>query len=265
MSDNLNSTPDPIDPAGTRAEIIAHAKSMVEKLENGDSLEAFKVLEELNRAKDVTLFEELGRLTRSLHNAITDFHIDIGLAQEDQKEISRISDASDRLGYVISLTEDAANKTMDMVEEAIPTAKKIQMTAADLKPEWDKVLKGEIDPAQFRALHTKMGVFLDGTITASEELSQSLSNILLAQDYQDLTGQVIKRVIQLVQELESSLVDIVKTAGTVEELAGIETSALTDDAKPATEAEGPIINKEKRSDVVSGQDDVDDLLSSLGF
>jgi chemotaxis protein CheZ len=242
---------------------MAHAKSMVEKLETGDSLEAFRVLEDLNRARDRTLFAEVGRLTRSLHNAITDFHIDIDMKQQNQQEISRISDASDRLNYVIKLTEDAANKTMDKVEEAIPAANMIQTTAEELKPEWDKVLKGEIDPAQFRELHKKMGTFIDGTIASSQGLGNNLSDILLAQDYQDLTGQVIKRVIQLVRELEDSLVELVKTAGTVEELAGIEKTQRAE--KSTTQAEGPIIKKEERVDVVSGQDDVDDLLSSLGF
>ena len=263
MSDNLNQMPGPDDSADSKAEIIAHAKAMVEKLENGDSLDAFRVLEDLNKARDKTLFDELGRLTRSLHNAITEFHIDIHMTPEDQNEISRISDASDRLNYVINLTEDAANKTMDMVEEAIPAANMIKNTAEELKPEWDKVLKGEIDPTQFRDLHKRMGAFIDGTIAASTEVNQSLSNILLAQDYQDLTGQVIKRVIQLVQELEGSLVGIVKTAGTVEELAGIEKTQRVE--KDSIQAEGPIIKKEERKDVVSGQDDVDDLLSSLGF
>ncbi|MBL4608600.1 MAG: protein phosphatase CheZ [Pseudomonadales bacterium] len=248
-----------------KSELIAHAKSMVEKLEEGSSIEAFKVLEDINKVREHTLFSEVGRLTRSLHSAITNFHIDISLDDESKQEISRISDASDRLGYVIELTETAANKTMDKVEEAIPAAKMIQTTAEELKPEWDKVLKGEIDPAQFRELHKKMGTFIDGTIVSSKGLCGNLSDILLAQDYQDLTGQVIKRVIQLVQELEDSLVELVKTAGAVEELVGIEKSSDSTVKENTIQAEGPIINKEERADVVSGQDDVNDLLSSLGF
>lgn len=263
MSETPDQLSDKDDPSTSQSEIMAHAKAMVEKLETGDSLEAFRVLEDLNKARDRTLFSEVGRLTRSLHNAITDFHIDIDMNQKSQQEISRITDASDRLNYVIDLTEKAANKTMDKVEEAIPTASMIQATAEELKPEWDKVLKGEIEPAQFRELHKKMGTFIDGTIVSSQGLGRNLSDILIAQDYQDLTGQVIKRVIQLVQEIEGSLVDLVKTASTVEELAGIEKTHQVE--KPSIQAEGPIIKKKERVDVVSGQDDVDDLLSSLGF
>jgi len=247
----------------TKSKIMAHAKDIVKKLEMGDPVEAFKVLEDLNRTRDHTLFLELGRLTRSLHNAITEFHIDINMKQQNQQEISRIADASERLNYVISLTENAANKTMDKVEEAIPTANKIRSDAEDLKFEWDRVLKGQVGPAQFRELHKKMGMFIDGTIVSSESLGNNLSDILIAQDYQDLTGQVIKRVIQLVRELEHSLVELVKTAGTVEELAGIKKARQKE--KSSIQAEGPIIKKDQRTDVVSGQDDVDDLLSSLGF
>lgn len=244
-------------------ELVFYAKTLIDKLESDSPHEAFLVLDELNKARERTLYFELGRLTRRLHDAISSFHIDMHINKENQNEISRIVDASDRLNYVISLTEQAANKTMDKVEEAVPAANLIQETAENLKPEWDKVLKGEIDPKQFRELHSRMGLFIDGTILASKGLNKSLSDILLAQDYQDLTGQVLKRVITLVQEVEQSLVDLVKMAASVEQLAGIKNAEKSVDMSIV--AEGPAINKEQRNDVVKGQDEVDDLLSSLGF
>lgn len=245
-------------------ELVFYAKTLIDKLESDSPHEAFLVLDELNKARERTLYFELGCLTRRLHDAISSFHIDMHINKENQKEISRIVDASDRLNYVISLTEQAANKTMDKVEEAVPAANLILETAENLKPEWDKVLKGEIDPKKFRELHNRMGLFIDGTILASKGLNKSLSDILLAQDYQDLTGQVLKRVITLVQEVEQSLVDLVKMAASVEQLAGIkDAERIRPEASIA--AEGPAINKEKRTDVVKGQDEVDDLLSSLGF
>ncbi len=263
MSEPLNTQLDYMDATDPKTDLMFHAKSLMTKLETGSSHEAFLALEELNKARDRSLYYELGRLTRRLHDAISSFHIDMDINTENQKEISRIVDASDRLNYVINLTEQAANKTMDKVEEAVPTANLILETAESLKPEWDKVLKGEIDPKKFRELHNRMGLFIDGTILASKGLNKSLSDILLAQDYQDLTGQVLKRVITMVQEIEQSLVDMVRMAASVEQLAGIKSN----DRQVASSivAEGPVINKEKRNDVVSGQDEVDDLLSSLGF
>ncbi|MBV1873989.1 MAG: protein phosphatase CheZ [Gammaproteobacteria bacterium] len=248
-------------------EILLHAKKLIDQLEGGRSHEAYQVIAELNKARDINLFSEIGRLTRSLHDAMSEFYIDINIDRDNRSEVSQIADAPDRLHYVIELTEAAANKTMDKVEETIPVGKKIQANAEELKPEWDKVLSGEIKPQEFRELHKKMGAFIDSTIESSQTVNAALSDILLAQDYQDLTGQVIKRVISLVQGLETSLVDLVKMAASVEQIVGItppDLSAGGIDAKDVV-PEGPVVNAKSREDVVSGQDDVDDLLSSLGF
>ena len=101
-------------------------------------------------------------------------------------------------------------------------------------------------------------------------VSSNLNDILLAQDYQDLTGQVIKRVTQLVTEVESNLLKLVLMASQVDRFAGIEhdRAAILAEKNPqkyTAQGEGPQIHADKREDVMSGQDDVDDLLSSLGF
>ncbi|VVN47922.1 Protein phosphatase CheZ [Pseudomonas fluorescens] len=98
----------------------------------------------------------------------------------------------------------------------------------------------------------------------------NLNDILLAQDYQDLTGQVIKRVTQMVTEVESNLLKLVLMASQVDRFAGIEHDreamwAEKNPQKQLARGEGPQIRADNRADVVSGQDDVDDLLSSLGF
>lgn len=263
MSEPLNTQVDYMETPDPSTDLMFHAKALITKLETGDSHEAFLALDELNKARDRRLYYELGRLTRRLHDAISSFHIDMNINKENQKEISRIVDASDRLNYVINLTEQAANKTMDKVEEAAQTASLIMDTAKNLKLDWDKVLKGEIDPKKFRELHSRMGLFIDGTVLASTGLNRSLTDILLAQDFQDLTGQVLKRVITMVNEIEQSLVDMVRMAASVEQLAGIKSGSRQ--VESSIVAEGPVIHKEKRNDVVSGQDEVDDLLSSLGF
>ena len=101
-------------------------------------------------------------------------------------------------------------------------------------------------------------------------LNASLQDIILEQGYQDLTGQVLNKVITLVTDVERELVNLMRIAGQVEKMTGI-ASGEAEGAKaveaPAlnSEAEGPQIHAEKRNDVVNGQDEVDDLLSSLGF
>lgn len=250
-----------------RGPILKHAKELVSKLESGKTAEAIKVIEDINRVRDQTLFQEVGRLTRRIHNAINSFHIDMALEGDAANELSRMEDASGRLGYVIQLTEDAANKTMDRVEQSIPMAGNIEKTAVELHSEWGRLMRKEMKPEEFRALYKRIDTYFGQTVSESNELHKNLSDILMAQDYQDLTGQVIKRVITLVTEVETSLVELVRMASTVEELAGIGADGTAVEADSANDetAEGPIINPEARNDVVSGQDEVDDLLSSLGF
>jgi chemotaxis protein CheZ len=123
---------------------------------------------------------------------------------------------------------------------------------------------------EFRMLYDRMDGFLGQMVTGTEQLSKNLQDIVLEQGFQDLTGQVLKRVIGLINEVEKDLVSLVRIAGQVEEITGLSTDqeTIAHDMeimnKRKTEAEGPQINKE-RADVVAGQDEVDDLLSSLGF
>ena len=111
-------------------------------------------------------------------------------------------------------------------------------------------------------------VLLASAVDESARIDSNLSDIMLAQDYQDLTGQVIKRVIQLVKEVEDNLVNLVTMASTIDQITGLKHDISQTQNKSEEDPigpEGPIINPEAREDVVSNQDDVDALLSSLGF
>ncbi|MCL6414480.1 protein phosphatase CheZ [Aestuariirhabdus sp. Z084] len=248
------------------SDLKVQAQKLVELLESGDVSSAVNVIQELNEMRDQSLYQEVGRLTRALHESLMNFHIDSGITGKDQEEISHMADASDRLSYVTQMTESAANKTMDIVENCTPTAAELGVEAKALGLEWKRFINREISPDEFRVLSKKIGPFLEATEQRSTDLGNSLNDIIMAQDYQDLTGQVIKRVVSLVSEIEDSLVHLVRMAGKVDQMTGIEHEDMQ--KKPAVssvEAEGPQINKEHREDVVSGQDEVDDLLSSLGF
>lgn len=258
-----------------------HAKVLLEQLERGDPNEALKTIDALNKARDFGLYQEIGKLTRSLHDAIVNFQIDTQAfgaveapppQEKTENDLSAMEDASDRLSYVIRLTENAANKTMDMVEDTIPISQELGDSASHLKAEWTKLLKRELGVEEFKNLYKDIDGFLDFTSQKTNEIGGNLSNILMAQDYQDLTGQVIKKVIGLVAEVEEKLVDLVKMASHVENIAGIDPNQFSREdviqdieVVSGTTGEGPIINPEKRDDVVSSQDEVDDLLSSLGF
>lgn len=256
-------------------ELKSRACTLVSKLESGDFTGASTAIEDLNEARDRSFYREVGKLTRGLHEAIANFEIDAPPTPGDEGE-SRMVNAKDRLDYVIKLTQTSADKTMDMVEEGIPIATEMAEKADALREDWAKLLRREINPDELPALYHRIDEYLQFSSGSSSQLSEKLNTILLAQDFQDLTGQVIQKVITLVQEVEERLVELMRVAGQVEELTGIVRNIDPDpasDFEPESEpqkaldssAEGPQVNADKRSDVVSGQDDVDDLLSSLGF
>ena len=132
-----------------------------------------------------------------------------------------------------------------------------------LREAWAKLRRKEMTPDEFRELSRRMEGFLDQLGHDSDKVYENLSSILLAQDFQDLTGQVINRVTGLVQEVEDNLVNLVRMAGKVDQITG--TVHSIDSLKTDMDGEGPQMYTEVRRDVVSDQDDVDDLLSSLGF
>lgn len=233
-------------------------KTLVDK---GDMSGALELIGEMNQTRDKTLYIEVGRLTRSLHESIRNFHIDgEGTAKA---ELSAIEDASDRLAYVVDMTNKAANKTLDLVEATMPFASGIRHEAQELKADWTRLQRKEMKPEEFRVLTATMGTFLAKLCEDADTVYANLSEILLAQDFQDLTGQVINRVTGLVKDVEVSLVNLVRMAGKVDKITG--TVHDIEQKQTGIEGEGPQMNAEKREDVVAGQDDVDDLLSSLGF
>ncbi|WP_095099745.1 protein phosphatase CheZ [Pseudomonas sp. Irchel 3A5] len=245
-----------------------HATELVASLEKGRFGDAVQLIHELNQARDRGLYQEIGKLTRELHSAIVNFQIDPNMPQAE--EVSQITDATERLSYVVRLTENAANRTMDLVEESTPLMHSLNDEAKALSADWGRFMRREVSAEEFRELARRVDGFLTRTEKDTHEVSSHLNDILLAQDFQDLTGQVIKRVTQLVTEVESNLLKLVLMASHVDRFAGIEHDdesirAEKDPEKHIKQGEGPQIHADKREDVVSGQDDVDDLLSSLGF
>ncbi|MFT3931513.1 MAG: protein phosphatase CheZ [Spongiibacteraceae bacterium] len=248
-------------------ELKERARALVEQLESGNFAGAAGVIQSINEARDRSIYREVGKLTRGLHDAIRNFEIETGAAGLDHDRMSKMANAQERLDYVINLTQKSADKTMDMVEEGIPVAEKLGAGASALRADWQRLIRRDMKPDEFRELYHRIDSFLGEATHESSELSAKFNSILLAQDYQDLSGQVIKKVITLVQEVEARLVELMRVAGQVEQLTGIfrpDAEAVVPKGADIV-AEGPAINAHKRADVVSGQDDVDDLLSSLGF
>jgi chemotaxis protein CheZ len=242
---------------------LDEAKLLVEYLEKGEREQANALVDTITLRESTELFFEVGKLTRQLHDSLNNFQLDDRIANLTQDEIP---DARARLTYVIEETEKAANTTMDAVEKCMPIAEGLNQRFTSIMPEWHKLMSRQIEVGEFKHLCMTLDNLLSDAAGDSGQLNGLLTEVLMAQGYQDLTGQVIRRVIELVKEVEDSLVSMLTAFGDVGELTLIEDNPHT--SKKQTDivkAEGPIIDADSRDDVVSGQDDVDDLLSSLGF
>lgn len=244
------------------AELQDCAKLLIEKLQNNHFEDASKLIHSLYEVRDRHIFHSVGKLTRALHNAIVNFNVDVDMYPN--ASASEIRDASDRLQYVIRMTQEAANKTMDRVETAAPIAANLGQEAHALKTEWGKLRRRELSKDEFARLYGRIHDFLEQMGEGTDALNQNLQAIILEQGFQDLTGQVLKKVIGLITDVEKELVNLVRIAGQVEEVTGIATDRSRPEVSPVVKGpEGPQIHA--RPDVVTGQDEVDDLLSSLGF
>ncbi len=243
---------------GDNKETIEKVEALLEHLKNGETQAADLAIKNLTHQRETDLFSEIGKLTRELHDTLNNFRLDSRISDLAAQDIP---DAKDRLEYVLKMTDEAANKTMDAVESSTNLSKQIASEAKSLHSTWAKVNRKETNTGEFKIFFESMGQFLIGSQDKTSQLSSDLTEILMAQDFQDLTGQVIKKVITLVHDVEQSLVHTISMFGDMDEYKqAVETGKEVDAG-----VEGPIIDASKRDDVITNQDDVDDLLSSLGF
>lgn len=191
----------------------------------------------------------IGHMTRNLHDSLRGLGFDRLL----ERAASDMPDARDRLEYVARMTEQAAQRVLTATELASPLQERINDGAGELKAQWDAAGAGNFSEADYRALGAKTSAFLAQAAEDSSVTKQQLLDIMMAQDFQDLTGQVIKRVTQLAHELESQLVQLLVDYSPNE--AKREDTGLLN---------GPQIDPAGK-DVIANQGQVDDLLESLGF
>jgi len=239
--------------------LLERAQELIASLDSAETSDEQieSQLDELNNLRDNSLFQELGKLTREIHDSIMTFRMDNRIA--DLAEVD-IPDAKDRLEYVIEMTEKAANTAMAVIEDSSPLAEKLGGEAHELNNQWKKFRNRELSQDELRAMGHDVETFFDESEQMTSKLLSGFTEIMMAQGFQDLTGQIIRQVIDLVHEIESNLVSLVKIQG--ESLVKEEKL----DAKEETKLDGPQVpGKETSSDVMQGQDDVDDLLASLGF
>lgn len=247
-----------------QAEMKAHqlekARQLVAHMESGDDESAGRLIEELGRMHESLIFQELGKLTRDLHEALNAFRLDSRLSEITATDIP---DAKERLNYVVTLTEQSAHRTLNAVEESLPMAESLAGRAAELSGAWRRFRARELSAEEFRVLSGELGAFLARAGDEADAIRRNLSEVLMAQDFQDITGQVIRRVIDLVHDVEQNLVGLVRISG--ERLSTPEQKRKGQQSHDSKGTGPTVPGTSDAGGVVSGQDDVDDLLSSLGF
>ncbi|MET0348941.1 MAG: protein phosphatase CheZ [Rhizobacter sp.] len=191
------------------------------------------------------VFQQLGAITRQLHDALTQ----LGVMPKLAKTAEGLPDARSRLNYIAEKTGAAANKVLNSVDQA----KAEHATISDDTRRMAAAIVA--DPVKAVATGAVMN-FVGDVEAATARIDQHLTDIMMAQDFHDLTGQVVAKVVALAADLEDSLVKLLVQAAPPEAQKVVEEASVLN---------GPVVNPEGRTDVVSNQGEVDDLLASLGF
>ena len=202
---------------------------------------------EISLADSADVHHKIGHLTRQLHDSLNE----LGYAEKLRGSMGELPDAQSRLSYIARLTGEAAEKVLNRVEQAKAQhdfiAQETRRVVTSLvKDPVAAVAKGEIMN------------FLTDVERVTKEADSHLTEIMMAQDFHDLTGQVIARVVNLAATIEAQLVQLlIQTAPPSVQSAPIEV--------PREHLAGPVVDPERTPDVVTNQSQVDDLLASLGF
>ena len=192
----------------------------------------------------------IGHMTRALHESLRG----LGLDKLIEKAAADIPDARDRLDYVARLSEDAAQKVLNATDAAGPLQDRIASDARSLTASWQGLLDGGAGDAQWRVLAQQTVAALDVSAGNTSATKAHLMDIMMAQDFQDLTGQVIKKVTSIAQNLEKQLVQMLIDFAPEQMKKELDNGLLN----------GPQIDPTGEG-VVADQGQVDDLLDSLGF
>jgi chemotaxis protein CheZ len=198
------------------------------------------------------VFTQVGQMMRQLHDTLGA----LGYDKLIEKTVEEIPDTRNRLKYIADLTEQAACKVLNATDVANPLQEELESGAALLAAKWDALYANQMGVEDFKHLAGETRDFLKTAVPQRTSMTrQQLLEIMMAQDFQDLTGQVIKKVVSLAEEYETRLMSIL--------IDTIPEEKHTESVK--TLLNGPVIDGEGRSDVVVSQQQVDDLLDSLGF
>jgi chemotaxis protein CheZ len=240
--------------AQLKAQYGARVTTLLAAYDRGDEREFLAVLDDMLHTRKPALFGELRELTCNLQVALDRFSVDSRLADLAEKDIP---DARVRLAHVLKMTDEAAHRTLDLVEQSGPPAERTLKCAEKLLQSWRQFRARQIELRAFHEMLKGMDAFLPAAQSDCELIRRNLAEVLLTQGYQDLTGQIIRGVMQLVEELEVTLSGLTRLSGA--------DPALAQQVERSASGHGPVVPGVTQGAVASGQQDVDALLSGLGM
>ena len=197
------------------------------------------------------MFNRIGHMARQLHDSLRELGYDKVL--EDTAK--QIPDARQRLTYIAQMTEQAASRVLNATDIAKPLQDELLAKSEAMAARWDRMFANQLSVDEFKALAADSRAYFHEAPGKIKATDAQLTEIMMAQDFQDLTGQVIKKVVEMVQGFEAQLLNVLIEAMPEERKA----------AAPEGLMNGPVVSADGRTDVVTTQSQVDELLESLGF
>ena len=240
------------------ATLLQNLQVFLETMDGVESAELEKLLAEIDSANQ-PLFQELGKLVRNLHQQIKLVSTDIPARLGEMAEHDMVS-ATQRLEHVVEMTEKAANVTIGFTEELMEAMAENETS--------DRAMLGKVDQAltidglspDVKGLLEETAVNLQARLEFDASTQGKLTEVLMAQGYQDLTGQVVQKIVTLLNQLEDELLELVKVFGRAHGK-----KSVMEDPSSNVVLQGPLSEKSEKGDLKRNQDEVDDLLQSLGF
>ncbi|HRD98980.1 MAG TPA: protein phosphatase CheZ [Rubrivivax sp.] len=190
------------------------------------------------------VFQQIGSITRLLHDTMQQ----LGVMPKLQMATDGIPDARSRLNYIANKTAEAANKVLNSVDQAKLDHAAISQATRDIA---QAIVA---DPVRAVASGAVLN-FVHDVERRTAAIDNHLTDIMMAQDFHDLTGQVVAKVVTLANDLEDSLVKLLVSVVPPDQREKVDPNVL----------HGPVVDAKGRTDVVADQGEVDDLLASLGF
>jgi chemotaxis protein CheZ len=207
--------------------------------------------------EEKNMYERLGGIVRLLHDSLRELGYDKALTEAS----SQIVDAQDRLEYVASLTEQAANKVLNTLDEGMPAQDLLSKQAKDMENRWADLFAGKLSIDQFKTLAGDSRQFSQLVSEATEAEKARLLEIMMAQDFQDITGQLIKKVVVITKTVENELAQLLRDSAPAEVREKLaQKQAAQEQEQPVQLMSGPSVPS-----AALDQDSVDDLLADLGF